>query len=356
MLVHICCSVDSHYFLTRLRDEYPDAPLTGYFYNPNIHPQEEHDLRLLDVQRSCERLGIPLLIGEYELDSWLEATKGQESEPEKGARCLTCFDERLTKSAKVAKERGFKRFTTTLLMSPKKSFDQLKLEAKKAESETGLEFVFADFRKKSGTQEQFKMAKDEKLYMQDYCGCLYALTRQREQSQKEITELYSDISNRILPNSLKEREKLYKKRLELEKSGQNYTIIKEKFLNYRLKRTVLKIDGEFVPSYTLFYSTTKKENSKSEILKIKEGLFYASNFEGFVVSINLFPKKYKSALELFKNPPTIDEELAFREKITDSRFSLSPILLVDSVKSGAYELLLQAVTFQDLREVLITLG
>jgi len=49
MLVHICCSVDSHYFLQKLQKEYPEEKLTGFFYDPNIHPYSEYYLRLLDV-------------------------------------------------------------------------------------------------------------------------------------------------------------------------------------------------------------------------------------------------------------------------------------------------------------------
>lgn len=50
MLVHICCSVDSHYFIEELRKTYPDEKIIGYFYDPNIHPLSEYELRFLDVK------------------------------------------------------------------------------------------------------------------------------------------------------------------------------------------------------------------------------------------------------------------------------------------------------------------
>jgi predicted adenine nucleotide alpha hydrolase (AANH) superfamily ATPase len=90
MLVHICCSVDSHYFLARLQETFPDETLVGYFYNPNVHPYEEYVLRLQDVQRSCAALGIALIEGKYDVEGWLSDTKGLEAAPEKGARCAVC--------------------------------------------------------------------------------------------------------------------------------------------------------------------------------------------------------------------------------------------------------------------------
>ena len=92
MLVHICCSVDSHFFLEKLQADYPEEMLTGFFYDPNIHPYSEYRLRYLDVQRSCKKLGIDLIEGEYDYETWMDAVRGLEKEPEKGKRCEVCFD------------------------------------------------------------------------------------------------------------------------------------------------------------------------------------------------------------------------------------------------------------------------
>jgi predicted adenine nucleotide alpha hydrolase (AANH) superfamily ATPase len=121
MLVHICCSVDSHFFLEKLQKDYPNEKLIGFFYDPNIHPYSEYQLRLLDVKRSCKKLGIELLEGEYDFESWMEAVRGLENEPEKGRRCEACFDKRFERSFQKALELGEKTVTTTLLVSPLKS-------------------------------------------------------------------------------------------------------------------------------------------------------------------------------------------------------------------------------------------
>lgn len=120
MLVHICCAVDSHYFLEKIKEEYPNEEIIGYFYDPNIHPYSEYRLRYLDVEYSCKKLGIELLEGSYNLEEWLKKVKGLEHLPEKDERCVVCYDDRLENSVQKAKELNHNKFTTTLLISPKK--------------------------------------------------------------------------------------------------------------------------------------------------------------------------------------------------------------------------------------------
>ena len=127
LLVHICCAVDSHYFLEKIQEEYPDEKLIGYFYDPNIHPYSEYRLRYLDVEYSCNKLGIPLIEGPYNLEEWLKKVKGMEHLPEKGDRCTVCYDDRLDNSVQKAIELGHDKFTTTLLISPKKSQEKLEI-------------------------------------------------------------------------------------------------------------------------------------------------------------------------------------------------------------------------------------
>ncbi|MDQ7082210.1 MAG: epoxyqueuosine reductase QueH [Aquificota bacterium] len=99
VLVHICCAPDALYFLKRLREDYPDSELIGFFYDPNIHPYEEYRLRYQETERACRQLGIKLIEGEYDLENWLMSVKGLEEEPERGERCSVCFDFRLERSA-----------------------------------------------------------------------------------------------------------------------------------------------------------------------------------------------------------------------------------------------------------------
>ena len=229
MLVHICCSVDSHYFLQRLRADRPHERLIGYFYDPNIHPYSEFLMRFRDVKRSCEKLGVELICGEYEYEAWLEGAKGLENEPEKGKRCAYCFDFRVGNSAQKARELGEKSITTTLLMSPKKDFSQLESALNKAAGEYGLEAFAVDYRAGGGTNAQFELAKKDKLYHQNYCGCIFGLSKQREAQKLPLSELMSEVSGRVMPGGIEERLELYEKVRECEAANVKFHLSRKYF-------------------------------------------------------------------------------------------------------------------------------
>lgn len=361
MLVHICCAVDSHYFLQKLQELYPEEKLTGFFYDPNIHPFSEYQLRLLDVQRSCQMLGIELLEGEYDYEGWLEAVRGLENEPEKGARCDFCFDNRLENSAQKAVEIGETLLSTTLLTSPKKSLDQLQEAGRVIQQKYGVTFIAPDFRKSGGTQEQFAMAKKEKLYHQDYCGCLYALTMQRDEQKRLADELFSPLSGQVQPESIEDRISLYKKRILLEEEGIFYKIVREKFLNYRLLRAFVKEDGQVIPSYILPFSTLKRKFTKFRIVDKVENIYFTNREEIVCITLDYFNKllgkSYHDIQDIIKNPPSYDDELMLRSKIIYNYLSLTPIIVLKNIDLNvAYQLYLDAHIYEDVREHLATLS
>lgn len=347
MVVHICCSVDSHYFLSRLKELYPKKVLRGFFYNPNIHPKKEYDLRLLDVKKSCRKLKIPLDEGEYKLSLWQESVKGLEHLPEKGERCIVCFENRLEESAKQALSLGEKEITTTLLMSPKKSFEQLKMVAKDIEKRYQIEFIFVDFRKKGGTQAQFSIAKKEGLYHQNYCGCIHALLAQRQSQKRVAIELFNSMNGQILPGSIDERYLLYKH--DLPKRRQS-------FLNYRLYKAVFTEDEKILPSYVLFYSIPSKRYIKGDWQTLELGVSYSQKGPLIALSLEKFNRVLKTdylcVSELLKNPLSVEDELALRVKIEGNIYSLTPIIILDSLPQGKATFECDAKIFQDVRELL----
>jgi predicted adenine nucleotide alpha hydrolase (AANH) superfamily ATPase len=306
-------------------------------------------------------LDIELIEGEYDYEGWLEAVRGLENEPEKGARCDFCFDNRLESTAKKAQELGEKRITTTLLTSPKKSISQLEEAGRQMQQKYGVEFVAVDFRQKGGTQEQFAMAKEEKLYHQDYCGCLYALRMQREDQKRLADELFSPLSGQIQPESIEDRIALYTKRMELEDKGVAYKIVREKFLNYRLLRAYLKRSGEVIDSYILPYSTLKRKFTKFRIVDKIENIYFTNREDIRIISLayfnKLIDKNYKNIQDIVKSPPTFDEEMDARSKIVFNFLSLTPVIVVKDIDETApYQLYLEAHIYEDVREHLATLG
>lgn len=362
MLVHICCSVDSHFFLQKLQKLYPNERLVGFFYDPNIHPYSEYQLRLLDVKRSCKKLGIELLEGEYNFEGWIRAVRGLEAEPEKGKRCSVCFDNRLEESAKKAFEIGEKSITTTLLTSPKKSLEQLTQALQAIVEQYGLEVVAPDFRKNGGTQEQFALAKKDMLYHQDYCGCIFALEKQRSQQKRFADELSTPLRPRLLPSSIEERIALYEKVLEAEERSEPFTLVREKFLNYRLLRGYIRnAQKEVIPSYILFYSVCKREYVKTSLVRLSEDEGIGSKEEIRFISLayanRVLKTSYKTVKEMLFSPPSVEEEMTLRKEIFSSFVpSLSPILILDALEEGSYELSLWQETYTDIRENLVLIG
>lgn len=360
MLVHICCSVDSHFFLEKLQRDYPQEKLIGFFYDPNIHPYSEYQLRLLDVKRSCKKLGLELIEGEYDFEAWMEAVRGLENEPEKGKRCEVCFDRRFEVSAKKALSLGEKSITTTLLVSPLKSQEQLKKSGDIFFQKYGVEFIAYDYRTNGGTQEQSRVTKEEQLYRQDYCGCIYGLTMQREQQDRLMDEMFSPISNKILPASIEERLEMYSYRNELEDQNIAYKIIREKFLNYRqLNFKVVSDKSDVIPAYALSYSTLPRKKAQGTVEFSDKNIGYFNREEIKFVTLEFFNStcnfKYRTVNELIFNQPSFEEELKFRTILASSNYDLSPIIIVDKIPQTKLVVELNAKIYEDVREKLIIL-
>ncbi len=337
--------------------DYPDEKLIGFFYDPNIHPYSEYYLRLLDVRRSCRILNIELIEGEYDTQGWLKAVRGLEHEKEKGARCTICFNNRFEITAKKVNELGEKSFTSTLLMSPKKSIKQLTIAGNLLAKKYGITFIAPNYKKASGTQEQNILAKKDKLYRQDYCGCIYGLSMQREEQKRLAYELFSPISRQIQPKSIEAKIKLYEERLEYEKRGIEYKIIKQRFLNWRLEFGYLKVKKRVVPAHFLPYSTLKKGYTRGRVEYSIGDIFYLNRDEVKFISIETYNKltktNYGSVNSLIFNPPPFQKELKIREHLIKNHYDLSLILIVNEIPTNNIEIICKSYIYEDVKEELI---
>jgi predicted adenine nucleotide alpha hydrolase (AANH) superfamily ATPase len=360
MLVHICCAVDSHYFLQKLREDYPHEKLVGFFYDPNIHPYSEYHLRLLEVRRSCKILGIELIEGAYDMTRWLNAVRGLENEPEKGARCSACFDHRFEVSAQKAAQLGEKTFSSTLLTSPKKSLKQLQASGNLLSQRYGLVFVAPDYRKASGTQEQNVLAKEAKLYRQDYCGCVYALRMQRDAQERLADELMSPVSAQIQPESIEERIAMYEQRIQLEEADIPYAITHNRFLNWRLSHALLRVQKETVAAHVLPYSTLKKSYTRGRIDQEVRGVFFLNRDEVKFITRDtynhLIGASYASIQDMIFAPPVFEDEVAVRRKILPSLYDLSALLVVECIPETNIEFTLDATVYEDVQKHLLLSG
>ena len=172
MLLHICCAPCSPHVIALLQRDYD---VHGFFYNPNIHPEQEYRLREQEMEKFARAQGLRLLIGDYDTEDWAAAVQGLESEPEGGARCDVCFQMRLERTARTARENGIPYFTTTLSVSPLKNADKVNAAGRAAARTVGdVSFVEANFKKKDGFKISARLAAAHGFYRQNYCGCRYS--------------------------------------------------------------------------------------------------------------------------------------------------------------------------------------
>lgn len=171
LLLHACCAPCSTAVLERLASEYE---ITGYFYNPNIHPSNEYIARLVEAREYYGRRGISLLAEEYDEDSWHDLVRGHEADPERGERCTICYRMRLERTARKALELGMDIFGTVLTISPHKDAARINALGNEIAKNCGIEFLAADFKKKEGYKRSIELSRKSGLYRQDYCGCVYS--------------------------------------------------------------------------------------------------------------------------------------------------------------------------------------
>lgn len=174
LLLHMCCAGCSPHVVDLLRQ---NQDVWGFFYNPNIHPAEEYQLRLKEAVDLGQRLGIPVSCGEYDADRWFDLTRGMELEPEGGARCEVCFRMRLERAARQAREDGCFFLTTTLTVSPHKNADMINRIGSETGEKYGVIFLESNFKKKDGFKKTMELSHALGLYRQDYCGCVYSRRR-----------------------------------------------------------------------------------------------------------------------------------------------------------------------------------
>jgi predicted adenine nucleotide alpha hydrolase (AANH) superfamily ATPase len=185
ILLHICCSNCATYPFKILKEEKHN--LTGFWFNPNIHPFEEYSLRLDSLKALEGRWLMDMYYAEeYSPDEYFSmfdmnaldvqdvisgdsGIKGNLKSPQ---RCKACYRLRLDKTAEEAGKRGFEAFSTTLLISPYQDFDQIITQGRELAGKYGTNFFYKDFRPLF--RDSLVLSRELGLYRQKYCGCLFS--------------------------------------------------------------------------------------------------------------------------------------------------------------------------------------
>ena len=186
ILVHVCCGPDAVGVFEQLRSDYD---IVGFWYDPNIQPKSEYDLRLAAFVQAAQALGIPHIVGDYDVDVFMERIRGLEWSPEQGAKCTQCYDLRLERAAVEAERQGCDLFTTTLAISPHKVQEKLTKLGERHGQKVHVPYLARNFMKEDGFKSATTASQELGLYRQDYCGCYFSLHEGGKQAQSLAQEL-----------------------------------------------------------------------------------------------------------------------------------------------------------------------
>ncbi len=188
VLLHACCAPCSSAIVEWLLAHRVEPVI--YYYNPNIHPFEEYEIRKNESKRHAESLGIQWIDDDWCHEQWLRAVEGLEHEPERGKRCEACFYHRLFHTARKAQELDIPFFATTLASSRWKNLDQINAAGLRAAEMVNrypadsavhepVTFWAQNWRKDGLQERRNELLKEYRFYNQQYCGC--------EFSHREVT-------------------------------------------------------------------------------------------------------------------------------------------------------------------------
>lgn len=189
ILLHLCCSNCALYPIKIFKSDGDD--LTGFWFNPNIHPLDEYRSRLESVKKLAAQWRTDIYyIEEYRPEDYFRMfgitdpdlirnaisnatdASGMADIPPVPERCASCYMLRLERTASHAKENGFDAFSTTLLISPYQDFEKIAVTGKELEKKYNVEFHLKDFR--PFFRDAMTLSKELGLYRQKYCGCIFS--------------------------------------------------------------------------------------------------------------------------------------------------------------------------------------
>ncbi len=194
VLLHSCCAPCSAAVLEWMLNH--DIRPVVFYFNPNIFPREEYEKRKEELNRHCAQLGVEVIDGDWDHSAWLDGVKGLEDEPERGKRCSVCFLMRLQAAARLAHERGIRRFTTTLASSRWKSIEQVTAAGQMAAAQyDDVEYWDKNWRKDGLQDRRNALLKLHGFYNQTWCGCEFSYRDAQKRAEAIAARLAASAKN-----------------------------------------------------------------------------------------------------------------------------------------------------------------
>ena len=173
ILLLSCCAPCSCAVIEKLHNDGENFAVA--FYNPNIHPKAEYIKRKNEQQELCQKWGIDFIEFEYNPQDWLALTQDYKDEPERGKRCSLCFEYRLQRVMKYAKQNNYDCVASVLGVSRWKDINQVNQSAENASQKINVPYLKIEGRKHGMQERRLLLIKELNLYNQDYCGCIYSM-------------------------------------------------------------------------------------------------------------------------------------------------------------------------------------
>lgn len=187
LLLHSCCAPCSSYVLEYLSRYFS---ITIFYYNPNISDVHEYRKRVEEQKRLIKEMPVlhevSFLEGDYDKEEFYHAVKGLEELGERSRRCYACYRLRLEQAARIAKEKEFDYFTTTLSISPYKNASWLNEIGEELQYIYDVNYLYADFKKKNGYKRSIELSEQYHLYRQDFCGCEFSRREEEERRKRTV--------------------------------------------------------------------------------------------------------------------------------------------------------------------------
>ncbi|GJQ49990.1 epoxyqueuosine reductase QueH [Candidatus Kuenenia stuttgartiensis] len=178
LLLHICCACCLCAPLNELKKE--GFAVTGFFYNPNIHPLLEFRRRIKALRVFQEKNPVKIIFNEeYGLRDFLKNVNY-----EGGNRCADCYAMRLDCAASYAKKHTYDAFTSTMLFSRYQDHVQLKEISERLSKEKEIPFLYRDYRYLS--EHSNEIARKNMIYRQGYCGCVFSEYERYKDTTREL--------------------------------------------------------------------------------------------------------------------------------------------------------------------------
>lgn len=179
ILLHSCCAVCNSYPLEYL-SEYFD--ITLLYNNHNLYPAIEYDIRLDELRKYVAKFNarnnrkVMIVPYEVEMEVYHDIYLSKRADDKEGyGRCRMCYALRMNEAMRYASMHGFDYISTVMTISRQKNSDFINDIARRLmPAYPNVKYFYSNFKKNKGIDRSVVISKEENMYLQKYCGCMYS--------------------------------------------------------------------------------------------------------------------------------------------------------------------------------------